>query len=189
MMITSEEESGTVVTTIPPGITRNRSVVSVNGDILFEPDEYVVVSFHNPTNAVMGGFYGLGVGIIQNDDAVPKVVPGVAAINESDVGSQALVDSGLPVRPVVRDRDRRMDHMSSFRVLRATKRNRLGTTRLRAARSRSLRDRPTQSVVVSVHGDTGLEPDEYVVISFRNPTNALIGGFWGLGIGIIQNDD
>jgi hypothetical protein len=36
-----------------------------------EPDEYFVVQFGNPTNATMGGFWGLGFGGILNDDAGP----------------------------------------------------------------------------------------------------------------------
>ena len=38
-------------------------------------------------------------------------------------------------------------------------------------------------------GDLEVESDEYLVVSFRNPTNAVMGGFWGLGFGGITNDD
>jgi hypothetical protein len=58
--------SGTV--TFAPGETSKTVAVAVNGDALVEPDEYLVVSFHDPTNAVMGGFWGLGFGGITNDD-------------------------------------------------------------------------------------------------------------------------
>ena len=51
-----------------PGETTHTVPVSVNGDVAVEPDEYFVVSFHDPTNATIGGFYGLGFGVIQNDD-------------------------------------------------------------------------------------------------------------------------
>ncbi|MGZ4728598.1 MAG: hypothetical protein ACXWB2_12825 [Acidimicrobiales bacterium] len=40
-----------------------------------------------------------------------------------------------------------------------------------------------------IDGDTVVEPDEYVVVSFHHPTNATMGGFWGLGFGVITNDD
>ncbi len=33
------------------------------------------------------------------------------------------------------------------------------------------------------HGSSS--PDEYVVVSFNAPTNARMGGFWGLGFGVI----
>ncbi len=58
--------SGTV--TFAPGEVAKTVSVTVNGDTLVEPDEYVVVSFHDPTNAVMGGFWGLGFAVITNDD-------------------------------------------------------------------------------------------------------------------------
>jgi hypothetical protein len=28
-------------------------------------------------------------------------------------------------------------------------------------------------------------PDEFLVVSFHNPINAHLGGFWGLGFGVI----
>jgi hypothetical protein len=33
------------------------------------------------------------------------------------------------------------------------------------------------------------EIDELLVVSFHHPTNALMGGFWGLGFGGITDDD
>jgi photosystem II stability/assembly factor-like uncharacterized protein len=42
---------------------------------------------------------------------------------------------------------------------------------------------------VVVNGDGVDEPDELIVVSLREPTNASIGGFWGLGFGIITDDD
>jgi hypothetical protein len=58
--------SGTV--TFAPGETSKVVTVEVNGDTSIEPDEYVAVAFSQPTNAVVGGFYGLGFGLIVNDD-------------------------------------------------------------------------------------------------------------------------
>ena len=51
-----------------PGETTKTVPVVINGDTVLEVDEYVIVSFRNPTNAAMGGFYGLGLGVIENDD-------------------------------------------------------------------------------------------------------------------------
>lgn len=58
--------SGTV--TFAPGETAKSVSITINGDTVSESDEYVVVSFHDPTNAKIGGFYGLGLVLIQNDD-------------------------------------------------------------------------------------------------------------------------
>ena len=50
--------------------------ITVNGDVTVEPDELVVVRFSSPTNATLGGYYGLGFGGITNDDAASgSVVP------------------------------------------------------------------------------------------------------------------
>ena len=45
------------------------------------------------------------------------------------------------------------------------------------------------TVSITVVGDTRPEPDEYVVVSFSQPTNAWMGGFWGLGFAIVTDDD
>jgi hypothetical protein len=58
--------SGTL--TFSPGATIAYAHITVNGDTVVEPDELIVVAFHDATNAVLGGFYGLGIGIIVNDD-------------------------------------------------------------------------------------------------------------------------
>ena len=59
--------SGTV--TFAPGVTAQSVTITVNGDTVVEPDECVLVHFHDATNAVVGGFYGIGVGTIINDDS------------------------------------------------------------------------------------------------------------------------
>ena len=59
--------SGTL--TFPRGWTRQYVDVVVNGDSVDEPDEVVVVGLTQPTNASIGGFWGLGFGIITDDDS------------------------------------------------------------------------------------------------------------------------
>ena len=56
------------VATFSPGITTATVLILVHGDRLVEPGEWVVVSFHDPTNARIGGYWGLGFGGIVNDD-------------------------------------------------------------------------------------------------------------------------
>ncbi len=58
--------AGTV--TFPAGATTASVSIAVDGDVLVERDEWIVVSFHNPVNARMGGFWGLGFGAILDDD-------------------------------------------------------------------------------------------------------------------------
>jgi YVTN family beta-propeller protein len=46
----------------------------------------------------------------------------------------------------------------------------------------------TASVTIQVIGGNVVQPNEYIVVSFTNPTNANIGGFWGLGFGGILSN-
>ncbi len=56
------------VVTFAPGETRRTVELTVIGDGEAEPVEHVVVWFHDPTSARIGGLYGLGFAFIQNDD-------------------------------------------------------------------------------------------------------------------------
>jgi hypothetical protein len=55
--------------TFAPGQKSTTVSISVFGDTVAEPDENVVVSFHDPTGGGhIGGTWGLGKGTITNDD-------------------------------------------------------------------------------------------------------------------------
>jgi uncharacterized repeat protein (TIGR01451 family) len=58
--------------TIPAGQTVYTFDVTVNGDLLVEPNESFVVNLANPANATIG--HGQGVGTIQNDDTANLVI-------------------------------------------------------------------------------------------------------------------
>src|SRR5690606_32597839 len=75
--------SGTV--TFAPGETAKTVTIAVHGDPLVEPDEFVIIAFGAPTNAVKGGFYGLGLGFTTNDDHA-VVIPGSATVAEGATG-------------------------------------------------------------------------------------------------------
>jgi hypothetical protein len=47
----------------------------------------------------------------------------------------------------------------------------------------------SSTVTVTINGDTLNEPTERMLVSFKNPVNARIGGIWGLGIVTIVDDD
>ena len=68
--------------------------VAVNGDTVPEPDETFLVSFRNPTNATLGGFFGLGYGVILDDEPGTKVVPGIGTVDE---GPQRPTTLEVPV--------------------------------------------------------------------------------------------
>jgi photosystem II stability/assembly factor-like uncharacterized protein len=58
--------SGTLV--FPKASTRQYADVVVKGDSVGETDELIAVSLFEPTNASIGGFWGLGFGMITDDD-------------------------------------------------------------------------------------------------------------------------
>jgi hypothetical protein len=65
--------SGTA--TFAPGQTAQTVTIPVVGDTVVETGELFVVRFHDPTNAFLGGYYGLGFGGIANDDFAPCTTP------------------------------------------------------------------------------------------------------------------
>ena len=84
--------SGTV--TFAPGETTKTVPITINGDTAIEPNEALLVAFSAPTNATIGGFYGLGVGMITDDDVgavttrwttteLPRVLQSAAYLNQT----------------------------------------------------------------------------------------------------------
>ena len=176
--------NGTV--TFAPGDTAESLTVSVNGDTTNEPSENIPVTFSSPVNATISG-----TGIVQidilNDDLAPAVLPGAAAVPEGNSGTTLLnVPVTLsnpsyltitvqwvtgPAGPAPR-----ADPANDFVAASGTVTFAPGET--------------AKTVPITVNGDTLHEPDEWVTISFNHPSfGARIGGFYGLGFGIIQNDD
>ncbi len=171
--------SGTL--TFAPGQTAKTVPVVIKGDTTIEPDELVLVAFSNATNATIGGFYGLGVGTIRNDDR-PTVVPGTTLRAEGNSGTRTL---DVPVT---------LSKASNVAVtVQWTTVNNTATAPSDyTAASGTLTFAPGQTaktVPVVIKGDTTIEPDELVLVAFSNATNATIGGYYGLGVGTIQDDD
>lgn len=177
--------AGTV--SFEPGGTYATVTVEVKGDTVPEPDEYIVVQFGNPTNATMGGFWGLGFGSISDDDDV-SIAPGSASVAEGNAGTTALK---LPVS---------INKTSPYTVTAQWKTvfvagapgNQADPASDYIPASGTVTFPPgygTVYVNIDVNGDTRPEPDEYIVVQFGDPTYARMGGFWGLGFATITNDD
>jgi virginiamycin B lyase len=174
--------SGTV--TFAPGQTAQTVAIPVIGDTLVEPDEYIVVQFSSPTNATISGN---GSGTITNDDHA-LVVPGVASVLEGNSGTTAL---NVPVT-LSNPSTQTITAQWTTAFAPGLPGNPADPTTDYTAASGTVTFAPGQtarSVTILVHGDTLVEPDEYIVVLFGNPTNAAIGGFYGLGFGGITNDD
>jgi hypothetical protein len=177
--------SGTV--TFAPGETAKTVTITVNSDALDELDEYLLVAFTAPTNANIGGYLGLGFGTIQDDDAAPSVVPGLGSVVEGDAGTVSLA---VPVALSA-------PSGKTVTVAWATTIPSPGGVPLAdagdyVAASGTVAFAPGETskvVTITVNGDVAVEADEMVVVRFSPPTNATLGGYYGLGFGAITNDD
>lgn len=172
--------SGTL--TIPAGSTAATIDLDVVTDAIDEADEWVVVSTRDPINAALGGFWGLGLGVIVDDDEPPTIIPGVGTTVEGDAGTTTLrvpielsAPSGLPV---------------AFDWLAGDLEAVAGTDYVAAGGTVELAPGETEAFVeIDVIGDTEREGDEALLVYTGNPVNARIGGVWGLGAGTIVDDD
>lgn len=177
--------SGTVM--FAPGETTATVPLTVTGDTLVEPDEWVLVAFGNPTNATVGGFYGLGFGGITNDDHT-VVLPGTASVLEGDAGTTMLalpVSLSQPSTQTVT-----VEWTTSFASGAPAGFAEPGTDFTSATGTVTFAPGETISTVsIAVAGDTLVEPDELIVVGFSHPTNATVGGFYGLGFGAVVDDD
>lgn len=172
--------SGTL--TFAPGETEKSVTIQVNGDTDPEPNEVALISLRNSTNASIGGFFGLGLVSIVEDDPPPIITPGTVRIEEGNSGTTAAT---VPIT---------LDRASStpITVEYTTIDNSAAAPGDYVPASGTVTFAPgqtTQSVTVQVNGDTLREQDELVLVSFRNPTFGTLAGFFGLGFAHITNDD
>ena len=172
--------SGTVI--FQPGQTTNTVSITINADALDEPDELLLVAFSNPTNATIGGFYGLGFGTILDDDPPPAIVPGGATITEGNTGTKVLQIPVSLSAPSSRTVTATWTTLNYQAVAPGDFTTGSGIVTFAPGET-------TKTVPVTITGDTLAEPNELMLVSFTNPTNATIGGFLGLGFGTIINDD
>jgi parallel beta-helix repeat protein len=181
-----DEASGTV--TFLPGQTTASVPVTVRGDLIDEPDEFVLLQLTDPMNAaVRGGLYGLGLGAIVDDDAPPVVIPGGASVTEGDSSSTVV---SIPVTLSAASGKTVTASWSTYRLL--------GTAGFAAPPGdfdeasgvvTFLPGQTSATVSITIRGDVVDEPDELVLIPFTSAVNATVGGFYHLGIGLITDDD
>lgn len=182
--------SGTV--TFLPGDTDEVVSITVNGDDVFEGDELLVVQFHTPTNTNIGGVWGLGFGTILDDDPT-TITPGLAIAHEGDVGTTTLE---VPVTLSNPSASTITVDYSSVEILSDPTIAVPGVDYVGplSGTVTFLPGETLQTVEVDIIGDTDFEPPAYLgewaVLAFSNPSGATLDpSFFGLGIGIIVNDD
>ena len=145
----------------------------------------IVVSFSNATNATIGGFYGLGFVTITNDDPLPIVTPGTASTVEG------YPDPAVNI-PVRLDRASSSTVTVQYQTTEPAITNGAKAPGDYTARTGTLTFQPGQTsktVAITIKGDLLVEANETVTLSFKNPVNAKLGGYYGLGFATITNDD
>jgi sugar lactone lactonase YvrE len=183
---------GTVM--FAPGETTKTVSVSINGDTQVEPDEYIIVSFHDPTNAKLGGVWGLGYGVITDDEQL-TVVPGGARVSQPPADILPPTHLQLPVTLSAPSTQTVTAQWNTLYVPGGPPNQAVPTgfdhpDYTPASGTVTFAPGQTEATVtIDILVGGFIEPDEYFVVSFHDPTNAKIGGYWGLGFGIINAGD
>jgi hypothetical protein len=169
--------SGTL--TFPPGVTTQTLVVPIIGDTSDEADqESFVVNLGAPTNATLAD--AQGVGTIQDDDVLPTLAIDNVTVTEGNsetaTATFTVTLSAASGQPVTVDFATADESAIAAQDYQAT--------------SGTLTFPPgvlTQTLNVSVIGDTLVEPDETFLVNLSNAAGATIAT--AQGVGTIVNDD
>jgi hypothetical protein len=169
--------NGTV--TIAPGTTNQTLTVAIFGDFLNESNETYFVNLTNPNGATISD--GQGLGTINNDDPVPAISIGDASVFEGNSGTTNVVftlglsaASGQQVSVNYGTSDGTASRQSDYtRIVNSTVTFNPGQT--------------TQTISVTVSGDTTVEDNETFFVDFSNPVNATLTDLQATGL--ILNDD
>jgi hypothetical protein len=155
--------------TFNPGDPLTQTVsVTVNGDLIAEPDETFFVNLTNAVNATIAD--GQGQGTIQNDDATPGFAVSDVTVTEGNAGTTPAVftvtlsgPSSFVVTVQVATADGTATAPSDYTAI---------------APAVTLTFNPgdplTQNVTVLVNGDTTVEPDETFFLNLASAVNATI---------------
>ena len=166
--------------TFAAGTTSRTFNVSVTGDTLDELDETVVVTLSSATNAAIST--ATGTGTIIDDDSAPTLSIDSPSVTEGDSGAVNLTFTVT------------LSAASGRQVTVAWADAGIGTatsgtdyTALTAGTLAFAAGTTSRTFNVSVTGDTTDESNETVVVTLRNPTNAMIST--GTGTGTITDND
>lgn len=168
------------ILTFVPGDTTETVVVVVAGDLGDEPNETFLVDLSAPVNASLADPQALGT--IQNDDGASSV------FNISDASvAEGQAGTGLLSFTVTRTQS---TGAASVMVVSNDGTATVGDSDYVALPSTSVSfvdGDNSETVSVTVQGDTTFEPDESLSLTLSSPVNGTIGD--GLAVGTISNDD
>jgi uncharacterized repeat protein (TIGR01451 family) len=157
--------SGTL--TFNAGVTTQNLAISILGDTLYEPDEFFLVNLSSPSNAMLAK--AQGVGTILNDDPLPSLTLSNATVLEGSSGTAAALfvvrlsaAAGVPVTVDFATSDGTATAGSDYVATNGTITFAAGTSNL------------TQTINVTVNGDTLGEPDEFFFLDLTNAVNATL---------------
>jgi glucose/arabinose dehydrogenase len=168
--------SGTL--TFNPGQLSQSISVTINGDTTFEPNEAFNVNLSSATNAGIGDTQG--VGTITNDDAQPSLSINDVSVAEGSAGTSTATFTVS------------LSNASSqtITVNYATANGSATAGDDYLAGSGTLTFNPgqlSQTINVTINGDTTFEPNETFNVNLTSPANATISD--SQGVGTITNDD
>lgn len=191
-------DAATGTVTFAPGDTTETVTIQVHGDRIDEPPalygEWIVIAFSNPSpGATLDlGFYGLGIGVIVDDDPTPTISPGVAGVVEGDEGD---VTVEVPVTlsnpsavPITVDWTTQDSPTPGVATSGSDHTAASGTVTFAPGQT-------TATITLSVLGDVVAEPPlyggEWLLVAFSNASASgrLDTSFFGLGLVVIFDDD
>ena len=174
----------------PAGSTSAVISVDIIGDLVNEQDETMVVALSNPSlGAALTPASKLLVNTIQNDDARPTILPWMGYAAEGNSGTTML---DIPLFLVSPDYAQPSPSGQPITVTFQTVDASATAGADYVATSGTITIPPGQSTAyihVPVIGDTLKEGDEVFLVALTSSTNADIGGYLGLAIGAIADDD
>lgn len=170
--------SASGVVTFLAGETTKTATVSVNGDVVFEPDETFMVTLFGPQNANIVD--AVGRAIITNDDAPPVITIASASVVEGNAGTTAL---SFPVSlSAASSQDVTVSYATADGTAKAYSDYAQSSGTITFAPGET-----TKSVTVSVTGDVVNEPDETMSVTLSSANGATLGT--STATGTITNDD
>ena len=164
--------------TFAAGVSTRSVTVAVNGDTTAEADENFVVNLTSPSNAVVADAQGQAT--ITNDDSSSSLSINDVSLTEGNSGTKTATLT-VTLAPT---------STQSVTVAYATANGTATAGSDYVTKSGTLTFAAgvaTQTLTVTINGDSAIEPDETVLVNLSAPTNAVLGD--AQGVATITNDD